>query len=356
VADSTDQGFRHFALLYRDIDDYLLGIANFLQTGAAAGEPALVAVPATMQEQVRLALDRRPISGEWSAVAGRIGRASGVGGTGEFGCTGSVAAASLTATQPPAPTVYTDMSELGRNPARIMPSIQAFIDAASGDPIRFVGEPIWPGRSAAEICEAIRHEALINQAFAPTSASILCPYDVSGLPERVIADACRTHPVVISDGRPQRSQAFAGPHRVPAGCDDPLPGVPADATVAAYARDLRAVRTLVAEEARRARLSKSRTVDLVLAVSEVAANTLRHTAAGGTICLWLADGELICQLADTGHITDPLAGRRPPNRDHPGGQGLWLVNQVCDLVELRTGQGGTVVRLHMRLPTNHLRR
>ena len=32
-----------------------------------------------------------------------------------------------------------------------------------------------------------------------------------------------------------------------------------------------------------------------------------------------------------------------------GGNGLWLVNQVCDLVQARTGQAGTTTRLHMRL-------
>lgn len=320
-ADYTGQGLWHFALFYHDLDDYSLAIADFLQAGAAAGEPALVAVPRSKQEGLRLALEQR-----------QQRRPPG-----------------STAIRTPMPVIFTDMSVLGRNPARIMPAIQAFIDEAAGEPIRFVGEPIWPGRSAAEICEATRHEALVNLAFEPASATILCLYDVTGLPEEVIADARRTHPVLISGGRSERSQVFAGPDGMPDGCDYPLPGVPAGAAAASYAQDLRAVRALVRDEARQAGLPYSRAVDLVLAVSEVAANTLRHTCAGGTISLWRADGELICQLADTGHIADPLAGRRQPARGHQGGQGLWLVNQVCDLVELRTGQAGTVVRLHMRL-------
>jgi hypothetical protein len=36
--------------------------------------------------------------------------------------------------------------------------------------------------------------------------------------------------------------------------------------------------------------------------------------------------------------------RGPDGRGH----GLWLVNQVCDLVELRSGDAGTTVQLHMR--------
>ena len=31
--------------------------------------------------------------------------------------------------------------------------------------------------------------------------------------------------------------------------------------------------------------------------------------------------------------------------------GLLIVHQVCDLVELRSGPGGTAIRLHMRLST-----
>jgi hypothetical protein len=87
-----------------------------------------------------------------------------------------------------------------------------------------------------------------------------------------------------------------------------------------------------------------------VAVSELAANTLNHTAAGGTLRCWQARNEVLCQIDDRGWITDPLAGRRLPPVDGQGGMGLWVVNQLCDLVELRTGEHGTVIRLHMRLP------
>jgi len=53
-------------------------------------------------------------------------------------------------------------------------------------------------------------------------------------------------------------------------------------------------------------------------------------------------------VQDYGWITDPLAGQQRQPADEPG-HGLWVVNQVCDLVEVRTGQAGTTVRLHMRL-------
>jgi anti-sigma regulatory factor (Ser/Thr protein kinase) len=102
--------------------------------------------------------------------------------------------------------------------------------------------------------------------------------------------------------------------------------------------------------ARAAGLPAAREAELVLAVSEVAANTLRHSGGGGTVRCWQVPGELICELRDSGYISDPLAGRRLPGPEQAGGHGLWLVNRCVDLAEVRTGRHGTATRLHVRLP------
>lgn len=81
-----------------------------------------------------------------------------------------------------------------------------------------------------------------------------------------------------------------------------------------------------------------------MVASEVAANTLRHTTGGGTLWVWSIPGEIVCQVRDSGNVTDRW---RPADR--PSGHGLWVVNQLCDLVALRTGPDGTVVRMHMCL-------
>ena len=65
--------------------------------------------------------------------------------------------------------------------------------------------------------------------------------------------------------------------------------------------------------------------------------------------IWHTEHKVICQVADRGQITDPLAWHRARSELTLGGQGLWLVNQLCDLVQARTSQAGTVARLHMRL-------
>ena len=116
-----------------------------------------------------------------------------------------------------------------------------------------------------------------------------------------------------------------------------------------YRTDLSQVRALVLQHAREAGLTEARANDLVLAVSEVAANTLRHTQSEGTLTIWRQAGEVVCEIQDEGTITDPLAGQRRPGPDATGGHGLWLVYQVCDLVELRSDGTGTVIRMHMAL-------
>ncbi len=71
-----------------------------------------------------------------------------------------------------------------------------------------------------------------------------------------------------------------------------------------YTTDLAAIRAVVHRYAIQAGLTEARAIDLTLAVSEVAANTIKHAK----------------------------------------------VNQVCDQVELQSDENGTTIRLHMTLP------
>ena len=293
---------RHTALFYRSQPEYTDRIAAFVQAGLDQGEPTLLMVPGGKARMADAGLDAMP---------------------GELG--------------------FIDAAELSRNPARIIPEVLSFLDKHPGQRVRCVGEPIWPGRSAAEVCEATRHEALVNLAFARAQATLLCPYDASGLADSVLADARRTHQ------EPAVSGATAATWRdnLPPECDQPLGPPPAEAEALPYGVDLAPVRRLVERRAQYAGLGADRTVDLVLAANEIAANTISHTTGGGVIHVWHTAGEIVCQVHDSGRITDPLAGRirhGPDDRGH----GLWLVNQVCDLVEVRSGEGGTTVRMRMR--------
>ena len=116
-----------------------------------------------------------------------------------------------------------------------------------------------------------------------------------------------------------------------------------------YRSELPEVRALVHTHAKAAGLSRDRADDLVLAVSEVAANTLLHTRGPGILNVWHDDTEIVCEVHDDGVIADPMAGRRAPPPGALGGHGLWLVHQVCDLVELNSDTTGTTIRMHMSL-------
>jgi anti-sigma regulatory factor (Ser/Thr protein kinase) len=140
----------------------------------------------------------------------------------------------------------------------------------------------------------------------------------------------------------------SGPDQaVPARPSQPLsPPAPVFHT---YRTDLSKVRGLVMHQSLAAGLTEDRANDLVLAVSEVAANTLRHTDSSGTLIIWHDRTEIVCEVHDEGTIADPEAGRRRPAVGANGGHGLWLVRQVCDLVELRSDRSGTTIRMHMRI-------
>jgi anti-sigma regulatory factor (Ser/Thr protein kinase) len=112
---------------------------------------------------------------------------------------------------------------------------------------------------------------------------------------------------------------------------------------------LHRARGLVREQATDAGLSSQRVDDLVLAISELASNAVRHGRGRGVLRAWTRRDRIICQVDDRGHIKDPLAAHRLPPPDAAGGMGLWTVNQLCDLVEVRSSCDGTSVRVHALL-------
>jgi anti-sigma regulatory factor (Ser/Thr protein kinase) len=96
-------------------------------------------------------------------------------------------------------------------------------------------------------------------------------------------------------------------------------------------------------------LPPARVDDLVLAVNELASNSIYHGGGVGKLRIW-RDGEtLLCEVRDRGRITEPLVGRVKPAPEQWTGRGLWLVNQVCDLTQIRSDAAGSVVRVHIGL-------
>lgn len=304
---ATEQ-FTHPGLLYRDAEDYLAGTVPFIQDGLAAGEPVAVAVPTG-----NLALLRRALG----ADARRV--------------------------------LWRDMTDVGRNPGRIIPTVLlAFANAHPDQRVRIIGEPIWAGRSSAEYPACAQHEALINAAFTGRHVTILCPYDVTRLDPGWISDAYRTHPVMWNATSRFTSPHYTDPVAVAADFNQPLPDPPDNAaTMQVDVHTLAALRQFVADHAARAGLGEQQTTAVTLAVNELASNSIEHADGTGTLAVWTSPQHLVCQLTDAGQLTDPLTGRIPVPPDAVSGRGLLLVNQLCDLVRLHTSEAGTSIRIHL---------
>jgi anti-sigma regulatory factor (Ser/Thr protein kinase) len=96
-------------------------------------------------------------------------------------------------------------------------------------------------------------------------------------------------------------------------------------------------------------LSPERVENLLLAVSEVATNGIRHGGEQRELQVWLTDDAVVCEVTDNGPVPPgPLAGYLPPRAGVIGGMGLWLVQQLCDAMAIRTVNGLTHARFAVR--------
>ncbi len=311
-------GFRHDALFYEGMDEFLAGTVPFIRAGIEAGEPVLVAV-----DPVKIDLLQAGLSGllGGSRVASRVR--------------------------------FAPMPQIGKNPARIIPVWREFVDDRSpaDRPLRGIGEPIWAGRTGPELVECQRHESLLNVAFAGAPAfRLLCPYDVEALDGPVIDEARRSHPAIVRGADRRPSTDYAGLDGIPSAFAAPLEPPPPDAESFPFGWGALAfVRDVVAERSRRAGLEPDRAESLVLAVNEIATNSIQHGGGFGTLTVWAEPDALVCEVRDAGSISEPLVGRVAPSAGALGGRGLWIANQVCELVQVRSFPDGVTVRLRMSL-------
>jgi len=308
--DGTPDGFRHEALLYSGEGGFLAGTLRVIRDGLRNDEPTLVVVDATKVARLREQL---------GADADRVW--------------------------------FEDMAQAGANPARIIGLWRQFagVHGGSGRRVRGIGEPISSRRSPAELIECQRHESLLNLAFVDSGPFLLvCPYDTDALPAAVIDEALSSHPHIVEGSIEYPSESYGGLDAALAPFAAPLPEAPAGAGWLTYqAETLHDLRAHVARVAAESGIEPARVADLVTGVSEVATNSIRHGGGDGRLRMWMQDDCVICELRDRGRLDAPLAGRELPPADAFGGRGLWIANQLCDLVQVRSPAGGTVVRLHM---------
>ncbi len=113
--------------------------------------------------------------------------------------------------------------------------------------------------------------------------------------------------------------------------------------------DLFELRQLVSSWATKEAMGEEANEELVLAVHEVATNSVRHGGGVGMLRLWRTADTLVCEIQDAGYISDPLRARRAPGNEASASRGLWIADQICDLVEISSSPRGSQVRMHKRL-------
>ena len=300
-------GFEHEVLFYRDDEGFLAGLLPFVRDGLERDEAVIVAEPRPRMELLRDALGD-------DAVA----------------------------------VSFLDMAEIGANPARIIGVWAAALEkhTAAGQQIRGIGEPAFHGRRELEFVECQLHEQLLNHAFDGGPAwRLLCPYDEVKLPRAVVRAALHTHPIrsTVADRSPSENYARDGhvgafAAQLPKPTDAVLRGIYGPG-------DVPATRRTVAQYARRVGLAEEQVEVLELAASELATNSIRYGGGSGTLAMWLEPDAVVVEFSDSGHLADPLTGRISPPLDSVGGRGLYLVHQLCDLVQVRSSPHGTTVRV-----------
>lgn len=245
------------------------------------------------------------------------------------------------------PVRWIDITRIGRNPARIIPLWREFLaqrrSGGRDQPVFGIGQPVFPERMPAEMAEAQRHEALLNLAFAGTpNFDLYCPYDTETLDARVVAAAERTHPHLHHADGPRSSAGYRettldhGFSPRLAAAADPLWHLRLDGVSVAE------LHSWVLRQVRRFPVSEARWDNVALAALAV-----RAAIRGQEIRIWREPGLVVVELRGRVPIRDPLAGREWPAPAAEPGHGLWLANQLCDLVQWRSDRHQSVVRLQM---------
>jgi anti-sigma regulatory factor (Ser/Thr protein kinase) len=300
-------GFSYAALFYRSHQEYLDELVPFIVDGVQREEPTFVTVPGD-----NLALLRDALGDTTKHIT------------------------------------MANATDAFRNPGRLLALQNDWVATHPDKRVRLVGEMVWSGRNGDDYPACVEHEALVNMAFDGRDVSGLCPYDISRLDQEILADARTTHPLVWKAGAVQPCAEYA-PDDTLARYNQPLPhsNVAARYTIGKYG-DLSAARSFVGRYAYWLGLSHEGIGDLQLITTELATNSLEHTDGECRLALWKRDGHLVCEVADSGRLNDPLVGRRPPPAGQ-GGRGLFVVNAVADLVRRHATEDGTTIQAYLRL-------
>lgn len=304
----SQQSYRHEALFWHDAASFTAAMVPFVTDGLAHDEPVMLALVPEHEGWMRDALP---------------------GDTPEV--------------------TFVDMSRLGANPARIIPAWQQFLDthAVRKRPARGVGEPIWSGRRSEELLECQLHEALLNVAIDPEIPFwLVCPYDTVHLGAEVLEEAYRSHPVIVEAETYTGSARYGGRDHVDLMLGSELAALDGHPLSTEFTPDnVNRLHAYLKLELYVAGCSAERAADLAEAVQSLAQGSIRRGASSAEVRIWVQPHAVVCEVVDDTVVSDLLWGRRVPSEvDHDG---VWLTNQLSDLVQTRSTPYGTTVRVYL---------
>jgi MEDS: MEthanogen/methylotroph, DcmR Sensory domain len=309
---ATAAPFTHRACLYGSDQQFLAMAMPFLEEGLDRGDPVLAVTTPANLELVNATLGARG-----------------------------------------ADVDYAESAFFGRRPAQRVAAFHRYWKRAAGGSgirVRILAEPVWAGRSSREIAAWTRMEAALNVALAPTSISMICPYDMRILAPAILANARSTHPEQVDGPHATPCPEYGDPADFARTCDaSPLPDPPASAAELQFTGDLRGVRQFVARSAVAHGLPGDRAGMLVLAAGEVATYVKNQAPGHATVRAWEQPGAVVCdfRLPRAASNGDPFLGLRPAELEAEPGDGLWLAGQICDWIEIRSGDDSSTIRLHV---------
>jgi hypothetical protein len=323
---SARRPFQHWACVYDDDQQVLDTVVPFLAAGLAAGQPVLAVTTRANLELIGAALGER---------AGDVD--------------------------------YAESAFFGRRPPQRVAAFYRYwtrhadarSDGSTGQStgrstgVRILAEPVWAGRSAREVAAWTRMESALNVVLAPASISMICPYDTRTLGPDIVADALRTHPAQITGPDLSPSPDFIDPVEFARSCDTgPLAQPPADAAAFGFDGDLRGLRRFIASRADAYGVTGDRAEMLILAVSEVGAYLKNQGPGAAAVRAWEQPGAVVCDFRQPGtSISDPFLGLRPASLEPGADDGLWLANQICDWMDIRSDADGCAIQL--QVPSRH---
>jgi anti-sigma regulatory factor (Ser/Thr protein kinase) len=304
--------FRHLALVHRDVDELVAGVAPLLAD--VLGDDGLVW--AAVDDVVRGAVERH------------LGDASRV----VFG-------------EPAQPYGYSGQTTAARRSERLRELLDGGRTALLLSDAATVGGP--GPRASGPWCLVDASCNLALRGLPVTLVCLLAAADATQDADRFLA---WNHPELLAGAVADPNPRYLAPEEVLAALPvPPAPalGAPTHTAVFEGVGALAGVRRATRRHGEDAGLDAEQVDGLVLAICELVANSIEHGPGHGTLSWWAQPGRVVAEVHDVGQMSTTTPGLHRPDVRSPRGRGVWLARQLSDVLHLWTGADGTYVRLEL---------